>query len=218
MKRFLGRLLGGVLAVLIVYGVQAIFTNVVMPGKIDDLAGTYVTQDYMDAESVEELLTDYEFYTEEIALIDLNTLYAPYYVEFDTDKNYTFYYDADGFRANVEAFLRQAFESMYAGREGLSEVYGEDFSVMSLAEFQNYYATLYSAESFDALMTTLADSAYDYDYVAQDKEVGTYTIEDDKILCTIAGHTNAEAMGYKLSGDTLTLTFTNMVQTYTRVK
>ncbi len=218
MKRFLSRVLGGVLAVLIVYGVQAIFTNVVMPGKIDDLAGTYVTQDYVDAETTEGLLTDYDFYTEEIALVDLNSLYAPRYVEFDTDKNYTFYYDAQGFRQNVEAFLRQAFESMYAGRDQLSAVYDVDFSAMSLAEFQSYYAELYSQPSFDELIRMLSDDAYDYDYVAQDTEVGTFTIEEDKILCTISGHINAEAMGYKLSGDTLTLTFTNSVQTYTRVK
>lgn len=217
MKRFISRMIGAVLAVAIIYGVQAIFTHVVTPGKIEKLAGTYVTEDYIGAKDVEELLTGYDFYSEEIALIDRNTLCAPRYVRFTADKTYSFYYDADGFRSNVEAFLCQAFASMYARRDQLAGLYDVDFSAMTEAEFQNYYASLYSTASFDDLITALADDAYDYNYIALDMENGTFTIEEDKILCTISGQTNAEAMGYKLSGDTLTLTFTNSVQTYTRV-
>lgn len=217
MSKFIGRIIGAVLAVAIIYGVQAIFTHVVVPGQIEKLAGTYVTDEYADADSVEEMLTDFDFYPEEIALADLTALSAPRYVEFSEDKTYSFYYDADGFRRNVEAFFRQTYENMYTNRADLSEVYGEDFSAMSKEEFLNYYASLYSQDSFDALIAVLTEDAYDYDYIAQDTETGTFTIEEDKILCTITGQYNAEAMGYKLSGETLTLTFTNAVETYTRV-
>lgn len=216
MKRFISRLAGALLALAIVYGVQAIFTHVVVPGQIKKLAGTYVTSEYVDAGSVEEMLTGFDFYPEEIAMADLTSLAAPRYVEFGEDKTYSFYYDADDFRSNVEAFFRQTYENMYTNRADLSEAYGEDFSAMSKTEFLDYYASLYSQESFDALITVLADDAYDYDYIAQDVETGTFTIEEDKILCTITGQTNAESMGYKLSGDELTLTFSNSVEKYTR--
>ena len=114
MKRFLTRVFSGVLAVLIIYGVQAIFDLVVVPRQIEKLTGTYVTNLQYEAENVEDLLADYDFYPEEIALADLDSLTMPKYVQFREDKTYKFSYDAEAFKRNVEALFRQSFDAMYA--------------------------------------------------------------------------------------------------------
>lgn len=216
MKKFLSRLIGAVLALLIVGGVQTVFDAIVIPRQIEKLAGTYVTVKQFDAVDVEDLLTDYDFYPEEIALADLDSLTMPKYVQFQEDKTYTISYDAEAFKDNVEALFRQTFAAMYNGRDQLCEVYDVDLTAMSEEAFFAFYAELYSQDSFDALIYILTEDAFDYNVIAGDTETGTFTIEDDKILCTITGQTTAESMGYKLDGDSLTLTYSNDTEVYTR--
>lgn len=218
MKKLITRIISAVLAVLIVYGVKAVFNGIVVPRQIEKLAGTYVTEKQFEAADVEDLLTDFDFYPEEIALVELDTLSMPKYAEFREDKTYTFYYDTDTFKANVEALFRQAFGAMYDGRSQLSAVYEVDMDAMTEEEFQAFYAELYSQESFDALVLALTEESFDYSVLAQDTENGTFTIENEQILCTIMGHSTAEGMGYKLEGETLTLTYSNDVEVYTLCK
>ena len=182
MKKLLSRMLSAVVAVLIVYGVRAVFDLVVVPRQIDKLAGTYVTEEQFDAADVEELLADYDFYTEEIALVDLDGLYINKYVQFTEDKTYTFYYDVDTFKARVEDMFRDAFADMYAGRSQLSAVYETDMAAMSESEFQSFYAGLYNQATFEDLISILTADAYNYSAIAADTEVGTFTIDDGKIL------------------------------------
>ena len=216
MKRFLTRVFSGVLAVLIIYGVQAIFDLVVVPRQIEKLTGTYVTNLQYEAENVEDLLADYDFYPEEIALADLDSLTMPKYVQFREDKTYKFSYDAEAFKRNVEALFRQSFDAMYDGRDQLSDLYGIDLVSMTKAEFQAFYAELYSQDSFDTLVRVLTEDAFDYSVFASDTETGTFTIKEDKIMCTITGHTTAESLGYKLDENSLTLTYSNDTEIYTR--
>lgn len=215
MKKLLSRILSAVIAVLIVYGVRAVFDLVVVPRQIDKLAGTYVTEEQFDAADVEELLTDYDFYPEEIALVDPDGLSISKYVQFTEDKTYTFYYDVDTFKAHVEDMFRDAFADMYAGRDQLSAVYEMDMTAMTEAEFQTFYAELYSQESFDALVSVMTEDAYNYSVLEDDTEVGTFTIDDGKILCTINGTYTAESMGYELKDGKLTLHFSNKDEVYT---
>lgn len=215
MKKLLSRMLSAVVAVLIVYGVRAAFDLVVVPRQIDKLAGTYVTEEQFDAADVEELLADYDFYTEEIALVDLDGLYINKYVQFTEDKTYTFYYDVDTFKARVEDMFRDAFADMYAGRSQLSAVYETDMAAMSEAEFQSFYAGLYNQATFEDLISILTRDAYNYSALEEDTEIGTFTIDDGKILCTIQGTYTAESMGYELKDGTLTLHFSNKDEVYT---
>lgn len=217
MRKLMYRLIGAVLAFAIIYGVQAVFDLIVIPRQIEKLAGTYVTEKQFEAADVEDLLTDFDFYPEEIALVDLEGLTLPKYVRFQEDKCYTFYYDTDAFKANVEEMFRGAFADMYAGRAQIGDLYDLDMAAMTEAEFQTFYAELYSQASFDALIYTLTEDAFDYSVIAADAETGTFTIKEDKILCTITGASLEEAMGYKLDGSTLTLAFSNMDEVYTLV-
>lgn len=219
MKKFLTSILSTIvvslIAALVYYGGDALVTNLFMPGKIDKLEGNYYCLEHVDAETAEKLLTNNDFYAEEIALADLNSLYMPRYITFDSDKNYTFYVDAQNYRSNVTAFFRQTFDRMYDNRSQLSAVYDVDFASMSKDDFLNYYAALYSQDSYDAMIDTLAKV---YDYIDLGSvERGTYTVKGDQILTKINGFGTEEGIGYKLSGDVLTLTFKDCVLTFNKV-
>lgn len=221
MKRFLTRLLSTILTVAVVIGVRAGVTTLVengfAAGAIKKLTGTYTTKDMIPTDTAETILSKNDFYPEEIAFADLSTLYVPKFVEFHSDKTYTYYYDADGYRDNTEAFFRQFFENMYVNRTALSGLYSADFTHMSEAEFQAYYATLYGENSFDDLIRMLSNGCWDYEAVANDVETGTFTVNDNKIIYTKTGTTLKEHVIYKLSGDTLTLTYSDAVEVYSRI-
>lgn len=216
MKRFLTRLITMALVVLLVNFATEGFDKITSSKKADKLIGTYVYNETIPADTVESVLTNNDFYPEEIAMIDPSSLSIPKYVEFHSGKSYTFYYDVDAYRSNVKNFFRTAFARLYANRSQLSGIYGVDLSVMSEYEFQEFYASLYSCSYFEELLDTLTNNSWDFDSLAQDIEVGSFTIEGDKIAVTISGQYTAETIGYKLSGDSLTLTYTNGVENYTR--
>ena len=221
MKRFFTRLLSTVLAVALVIAVRAGVTTVVdkvfEANSVKKLTGTYQMEDMLSADTAEEILTTNDFYAEEIALAELNSLSVPKFVEYHSDKTYTYYYDANGYRDNVEAFFRETFDRMYEGRVSLSSLYNADFTSMSKADFQAYYASLYSENSFDDLIATLANGCWDYEALSNDVEIGTYSIQDNKIIYTEQGSTLKEHVTYKLSGNSLSLTYSDGVENYTKI-
>lgn len=221
MKRFLVSALSTILALtfaaFLKLGVTTLVEKSFEAGAVKKLTGSYMTEDRLTADTAEEILVKNDFYSEEIAFADLDSLYIPKFVEYHKDKTYTYYYDADGFRDNVETFFLQFFDNMYANRVALSGVYNIDFTSMSKADFQAYYASLYGENSFDDLIATLANGCYDYDALARDVEVGTFSIENNKIIYTIMGSTLKEHVIYKLSGNSLTLTYSDAVEEYSRI-
>lgn len=183
--------------------------------KAEKLAGRWQGTFDDVASEAQSLLENYEFYPEEIALCDLNALDYVLYVEFDTNLNYRFGYDKAGTQACVREYLDKCFQDLYAGRASLSEIYGEDFSSWSLEQFQGFYTELYSFASYDGMLDDMAEYAYDYAGI-ETTETGTFTFDGSDLMCTITGDTKAEALGYKISGDELTLTFKDDIQHYVR--
>lgn len=215
MKEFFIKLLATGLAALIVTFAMEGFDIFSSSRQINTLTGTYATMEAVDADIVQRMLTNMDFYPEEIALINPNSQTAPGYREFRSNETYVSYYDVASFRSSVEAFFRDAFYRMYEGRTSLSAVYIVDFSAMTQAIFQTYYATLYSKNTSDELVTFLADDAYNHDELIQ--ETGTFTIADGNIICTPVNPFSTSVMGYDLSGNTLTLRFFDAVEVYSRV-
>lgn len=215
MKRFFTRVLTTALAALIVTFAMEGFDKLSSSRKIEKLVGTYMTMEAVEADTVERMLTNMDFYPEEIALIDLNSQTAPRYREFHDDKTYVSYYDVDAFRSSVETFFRNAFDRMYEGRNSLAALYDVDIVAMTKAEFQAYYASIYSHNTFEELITALASDAYNYNELTRD--TGTFSIEDSQIICHIGLPISTSVMGYELSGNTLTLRFSDAVEVYNRV-
>jgi hypothetical protein len=218
MKRLGSKILGAILGILVVLAVRYVgdfIDTLGMDKKIDALAGVwYCMEDGQD--QVADLMDLADFYEEEVAAIGEVSLEFVKIAEFRQDRTYRFSYDAQKSKANVRAMYETAVKNLYENRASLTALYGEEILDYSWEEFAQAYAEMYTMESMDALLDAFADNAYDYDKLGEDFETGTYTIKGDDIMCTITGEYVEEALGYKIDGQNLTLTYTNLVEYYTR--
>lgn len=216
MKKTILRTLLVIVIVALIAGVRTFFTENAMNDKIDQLAGVYTTLED-NTDGVQDLLSLIDLSQEELALTGGVELKIVKLVEFNQNRDYRFSYDAEQSKQQVRAMYADALDAIYQGRATLTALYGDEITTVTQEEFQQLYAELYSLNSYDELLDAFADNAFDYDALSEDDETGTYTIEGKKILCTITGESKAEYLEYKLDGDTLTLTYSDMVETYTRV-
>lgn len=216
MKKTILRTVLVIVIVALIAGVRTFFTENAMNDKIDQLAGVYTTLED-NTDGVQDLLSLVDLSQEELALTGGVELKLVKLVEFSQNRNYRFSYDAEQSKQQVRAMYADALDAIYQGRATLTALYGDEIATATQEEFQQFYAELYSLTSYDELLDAFADNAFDYDALSEDYETGTYTIEGKKILCTITGESEAEYLEYKLDGDTLTLTYSDMVETYTRV-
>lgn len=219
MKKFAGKILGVVLGLLIALGVRYagdFIDTLGMDKKIDALAGVWHCMED-GQEDVQDLLDLVDLYEEEKALVreDLTFQFVKL-VEFTQDRTYRFSYDVELTKRQVRDMYEAVIEDLFENRAALVELYGVEIAGYTREQFRQFYAELYSMASYDELLDTFADNAYDYDKLGGDFETGTYTISGDDIMCTITGESQAEALGYDLEGGELTLTYTNLVEHYTR--
>ncbi len=184
--------------------------------KIEALSGVWTITLDNTKDAAESLLDTIDAYPEEVALADLNSLDYVQVVEFTTDKTYRFAYDAEGTQACVKAFYESFFDALYEGRSTLNSVYEASFDDMTKEEFQQFYAEMYELASYEEMIDKMAETAYDYEELAEAWETGTYTIKGKNIMCTITGEVMPEALEYAIDGDTLTLTYSNGVEVYTK--
>jgi len=184
--------------------------------KMAKLCGTWTMTEAEDEELTEQILTNCDFYEEEIALANLTSLNFVQLVEFKEDGTYSYVYDIEATKAEARTFFKGVFDALYENRADIDKLYSDNLTDMSKDDFFAFYAKLYSHDTYDDLIFALADGAYTYDDMATPWEIGTFVIEDDLIMCTVDGKTEAEGMGYKIKDDTLTLTYTNGTEVYTR--
>ncbi len=184
--------------------------------KIAELSGVWTMRRDDTAEQAQMLLENIDFYAEEIALVDLNSLDEVRQVEFTSDKNYSFSYDVDATKACVREFYTGVFQALYDGRDSINGLYTTPFDGMDQATFNLFYASLYSCTTFEELLDRCVENAYNWDSLAEPFETGTYSVKGDKILCTITGQSQAEALGYSIEENTLTLTYSNATEVYSR--
>ena len=183
--------------------------------KLEALTGTWTASDPVEADTVRELLSSMDFYEEEIALIDLNSLRDAYYVEFTPDQTYVFSYDVLGIKSNLYAFLSQAFHDMYENRTALNETYSMDFSDMSEADFQMFYAVIYEKEEFSSLLSALVEEAFYYDQLGE-YDGGEFDIVGNKIDFETSSAGETGRCPYEIKGNTLTISFAEGDITFTK--
>ena len=164
-----------------------------------------------------ELLEAIDAYEDEIAAADLYSLKYVKTVTFTEDKTYRFAFDTQSTISYVRDFLDGYFHALYPIRTNLNDDYGMDFTNMSEYDFLAFYADLYGYTYYEEMLDDLAAGIYKYDNLEdQMRETGTYTIEGKTIMCTITGSSKAEGMEYKIDGNTLTLTYVNATEVYTK--
>lgn len=184
--------------------------------KIQKLSGTWYMTVSDSSDEATALLQSMSFYEEEIAFVDLDSLSYVQYVTLRPDKTYSFGYDIAGTKAQIRSFFTGAFDALYENRAELSALYDTDFKSMDPEQFRAYYADLYVENDFNALLNLFVEEAYAYDEMEAPWETGTYSIRDSRILCTVTGNTQQEYLDYSIENGTLTLTYLDGTEVYTR--
>lgn len=186
--------------------------------KYEKLSGTWRATIQDSPDEARRFLEAIDAYEEEIAAADLYSLKYVKTVTFTEGKTYYYTFDTPGTIACVREFLDGYFHDLYEVRTTLNNAYGMDFTDMSQYDFFAFYADLYGYTYYEELLDDLSANIYHYDELEADgNETGTYTIDGKHIMCTITGTTKAEGMEYKIDGNTLTLTYVNGTEVYTRV-
>lgn len=165
-----------------------------------------------DKELTLKLLENSDLYEEEISLVDMTSLRYVKQVTFQSS-HYSFGFAESETRAYLKNFYRGVIDALYEGHTSLEGIYGVTFGQMSKEAFQQFYADMYGAANYNALIETLAGNAFNYDKYF---EIGTYSIQGSNLKCSITGEIETESLGFKIKGDTLTLTYANGVDVYTR--
>lgn len=190
--------------------------------KYAALAGTWIMYQPDSEEQVMILLESIDLYEEEIALVDKTSLRYAWIVEFDTAGNIRQAQPVDENKALVREFYEGMFDAFFEGRASLDDLYEDDLSAMSREEFDQFYATLYGFETFEALLDQFVINAYKYDEWT-DLRNGTFTFESNRLSIVDSvkdenGLPQSYSIIYKLEGDTLTLTYSDGEEVYTKVQ
>ena len=182
-----------------------------LPGN--PLVGAWVCRTEESAEYTRELLESFDLYEEEIALIQ-TPLYTVKHLTLNRDKTYSYATRQETEATCLREFIYAIFDEMYAGRASLSDCYEWDMSGLSKEEFLQFYASLYEMTDFDALVTLWIENS---GTAIGEYETGTYQIRFGKIHMNMADSEEGDGyVTYLLEGDTLTLTYSNSVEVYTR--
>ena len=168
------------------------------------------------------LLESIDLYEEEIALVDKTSLRYAWIFEFDTAGNIRQAQPVEENKALVREFYEGMFDAFFDGRASLDDLYEDDLSSMNQDEFKLFYAELYGFDTFEALLDQFVQNAYVYDEWT-DLRNGTFTFDSNRlsIIDSVEGENglpSSYSIIYKLEGDTLTLTYSDGVEVYTRVR
>lgn len=183
--------------------------------KMAELSGTWMMIEQDSQEQATALLENIDLYEGEIAVVDVNSLQYAWIYEFDTEGNFRQAEDPDKAKELVREFYTGAFEDLYAHRADIDDLYEVEMADMTEDAFYAFYAELYGYDTFEELLTRFVDSAYRYDEWT-DLQSGTYSVRGGYI--TLTTEEGAGKIGYKIEGDTLTLTYSDGVEVYTKTK
>lgn len=203
------------MALLLVLTVAAAVFGCSSTSYKEALVGKWECQESFTGEEMSDLLSA-TFYDEEMAVISIEGLSFTKVVEFCEDDTYSFSYNGEACRESVRGFYAEAIEDLYAGRLGLTELYGDVVAEMTLPDFEQAYAELLGYSDFDDMLDGLTDALFDAAELAEPFETGTYKALKGRILTTITGETTEEYLEYTLEGENLTLTYIDAAEEYTR--
>lgn len=176
------------------------------------LVGTWVCRVVDTDENKNVLMENMELYEEEIALVD-TTLYTAKTVTFNADMTYSFSEDVQGVKDYLKEFYEGMFQDLYEGRLSLSKCYEVDISLLPEEEFYQFYADLYMAEDYDALITKLVDNTYDYENF-KITEQGSYKVSSKMISFDAEGTENDGNVTYSVKDGKLTIEYSDATEVY----
>jgi len=176
------------------------------------LVGTWVCRVADTDENKAVLMENMELYEEEINLVK-TTLYTAKTLTFNADMTYAFSEDVQGVKEYLRDFYEGMFRELYEGRLSLSKCYEVDISLLSEEDFYQFYAELYQAEDYDALITKLVDNSYNYENFKNTEE-GTYKVNAKMISFDAEGTENDGNVTYSVKDGTLTIEYSDATEVY----
>lgn len=184
----------------------------------EDLAGEWIMTVTSNEDDVIYLMDSMDLYEEERAFVDMSSMNDVLIATFGADGSYSFVYEVEANKACVRAFYEGVITALFDNRAELTALYGEEVADMTREEFDQFYAEIYGMTDMATLVDELVEYAYDYEALAEPIEVGTFKIVGSNLMCEPTDGNEAGSIGFKLDGDTLTLTYSDGEEVYTRVK
>lgn len=179
-----------------------------------DLAHKWVMMDNYTEDGARENLEAFGFYEEEIALADLTCIGAVRYLTFGTDGTYSFIYNEEETHEKLVAYYDNYITNLFNNRDKLVDDYGADVidELSDEETFKEFYAYMFSCETYEALLDALADDTFDF---SEANEQGTYKLTGDTVILYENGGSDGATIGVALEGNTLTITYTDGTEVYT---
>ena len=179
-----------------------------------DLAHKWVMMDNYTEDGARENLEAFGFYEEEIALADLTCIGAVRYLTFGTDGSYSFIYNEEETHEKLVAYYDNYITNLFNNRDKLVDDYGADVidELSDEETFKEFYAYMFSCETYEALLDALADDTFDF---SEANEQGTYKLTGDTVILYENGGSDGATIGVALEGNTLTITYTDGTEVYT---
>ena len=199
--------LGPLLIILAAVGVWIAIDNAEMKPNIEELAGTWEGEFESDL-SWEEVFVSFEFCDKELEILRTNHIAyetVPFIdsATFTKDKTFVIESNKEASKRIQREYFERAFDALYQSRDLLRFTYNTDFSNYTKEQFEVYYATLYSCDSFDLLLDNFVEDLADY-YMAQ---TGIYKINGNLILIREGKGKTEYSIEYKIVSDVLYLTY-----------
>lgn len=179
-----------------------------------DLAHKWVMMDNYTEDGARENLEAFGFYEEEIALADLTCIGAVRYLTFGTDGTYSFIYNEEETHEKLVAYYDNYITNLFNNRDKLVDDYGADVidELSDEETFKEFYAYMFSCETYEALLDALADDTFDF---SEANEQGTYKLTGDTVILYENGGSDGATIGVALEGNSLTITYTDGTEVYT---
>ncbi len=177
----------------------------------ENIYGTWIHISADPEADVRQTLESMDFYEEEIALIDLNSMYTAMLLEFHEDGTYVMGVDEEATAELTKTFAEGMIDALYAGRESLASLYGAEVAAMSLEDFRQLYAELFGCADYAAFLDMFAYELWEFT-----PETGTYNAAMGNIYMTAEGQTEAEYVPYEIKSGKLIVSYSDGALEYTK--
>ena len=177
------------------------------------LMGVWTMEVQATEEETMTRLENIELYEEELILAEGISLTYVEQIEFEYSR-YRIGFAVEETKEYVREFYRNIIEKFYENRTMLNAVYQQDFGPMTEAEFKQFYAAMYSQETYEDMIDYFADIAFVYE---ETFDSGSYSIKGKRLQIVRDDKTEESGdLDYKIEGNTLTLSYSDSIDIYTR--
>ena len=177
------------------------------------LMGTWTMEVQATEEEIMTRLENIDLYEEELILAEGISLTYMEQIEFGYSR-YRIGFAVEETKEYVRKFYCNIIDKFYENRTMLNAVYQQDFGPMTEAEFKQFYAEMYSQETYEDLIDYFANNAFVYE---ETFDSGSYSIKGKRLQIVRDDKTKDSGdLDYKIKGNTLTLSYSNSTDIYTR--